>query len=667
MTQSRDVRFWLMTLLGLMSAVVVLYYSRTMIHGFVLPRQALLEGIGWAFLLIVALLGLKKADIEIQLSWLHIFYGAYALIGFAGASIALAPEEAMIGALRYAAAFALMVGVSSLFIQPNGTVRNNSLTESERIIQRKKPQTPPTSPVERMMLFVLIISAAISLCALLTISQYYGVDGWWQVASNGVGGSIFGNKNMASDAYSITFLMPLILFWSRQSWMRYAGIAMFLIMSYGLLLTTSKGAFFGMMLGFVFIVILIGYRKWPSFAPKTRLLYVVVPIVLTIAASLYMQQSGRFEGMLSGENDSLRIRLVYWQNSVAAIKEHALLGVGVDNYPLWHNKYSNAIAHTWTLQENFRVTHLHNDYLQAFADQGIPGGITYTLFWAMIVWLGFIAARSPHGAWPIVVAGALMASFGNSLFNFTYHRPTPVLFLGILAGLLVAAAANTRPIKLFSLRPTIMVPFSMAMLAIGLLYNIPYLKADTNAAQGMAYMSVNPATGAQHLEQALKLRPSHQTPINPLIGYYAGKQDFDSLLRILNEHALKYDPYNPYTLRVAAEVQLAGGNHASAWEYLNRIRTFMPLYQAWYDTAFRLAYASNDHVKTVTLALEAAEANMLSDQALLMSINSALNVQDMARYQQFFAIGYERKIPQIVELVEKAAENAVQQQADTPQ
>jgi O-antigen ligase len=105
---------------------------------------------------------------------------------------------------------------------------------------------------------------------------------------------------------------------------------------------------------------------------------------------------------------SVAMRLDYWQDTLAIIREYMLTGVGLGNVDLCNCRYS------------------HNAYLQFWAETGILGV-------ASLAWLAARVLGQNRGV--SVLSTALIAFLIHNLVEFTFFLPEAVFIWWVIAGL----------------------------------------------------------------------------------------------------------------------------------------------------------------------------------------------------------------------------------------
>lgn len=128
-------------------------------------------------------------------------------------------------------------------------------------------------------------------------------------------------------------------------------------------------------------------------------------------------------------------RLTLWKNAIQMIKEHPLLGVGINNFTVvYPESAAHGVRDDFISLQKLR-SKAHNDHLQIAAELGLPG--IAILAWAALVIL--------KGAWDIIrsnlssenrdiAVASLIAVTGlaiNACFSFPMYHPTPPFLLAV--------------------------------------------------------------------------------------------------------------------------------------------------------------------------------------------------------------------------------------------
>jgi O-antigen ligase len=140
------------------------------------------------------------------------------------------------------------------------------------------------------------------------------------------------------------------------------------VMAGALLLTFSRGAWLvGVPISLFFVA---GLRSWKSLVLAAGVMAVALALVLIVMGP------GRLMLLLDPAEGTTFFRLQLWRSSWAMIRDHPVLGVGLDNF-LYHYRTYYVLPTAW---EEFNLSHPHNLILDSWLRLGLPG-------LAVFVWL----------------------------------------------------------------------------------------------------------------------------------------------------------------------------------------------------------------------------------------------------------------------------------------
>jgi O-antigen ligase len=254
--------------------------------------------------------------------------------------------------------------------------------------------------------------------------------------ANSIGGSTAGNSNLFLRSSGFSFGL--------RRWLYGGGL---LIVSVALYLTFSKGALLlGLPVGVVAMALLYlrrspdGRRQW-----RPVLWAIFGGLVILAVALIPLSQTERFRttfDFTQGSTGFFRLKL--WQASVAMLRDHWPLGVGLDNF-LYQYRTRYILPEAW---QEPNLSHPHNLILDFGTRLGV-GGI------AVLVWLQVAFWRS---AWrlyrkspsPLIwgLMGSMVVFLAHGLVDNSYFLVdlafTFFLTVGIIQGL--ADAINSEQI-----------------------------------------------------------------------------------------------------------------------------------------------------------------------------------------------------------------------------
>ena len=223
-------------------------------------------------------------------------------------------------------------------------------------------------------------------------------EGVWRVRG------FYGSPN--NLALYLGKILPLTIamgVWGQAGQRRWAYGGAALLMAAAIFLTYSRGAWVvGVPISLLFLAALRGRRT----------LAIAVGVVAVVAILVFLAAGmGRLTSLLDTTVGTTFFRLQLWQSSWAMIRDHPLLGVGLDNF-LYAYRTQYVLPTAW---EEFNLSHPHNLVFDFWLRLGLPGLLV--LLWLVVgfFWRGWLSYRRlPEGSGRLLALG-LMAGMVNLL------------------------------------------------------------------------------------------------------------------------------------------------------------------------------------------------------------------------------------------------------------
>lgn len=190
-------------------------------------------------------------------------------------------------------------------------------------------------------------------------------EGVWRVRG------FYGSPNNLALYLGKVFPLALALaIWARKGRRRWGYGLAALAMAVAIVLTYSRGAWLvGVPISLLFLAVMRGRRT----LAVTFSLLVVAGVV-----GLFILGPGRLASLLDTSTGTSAFRLQLWQSSWSMIREHLLLGVGLDNF-LYHYRTYYVLPTAW---QEFNLSHPHNLILDFWLRLGLSGLIV--LLWLLV-------------------------------------------------------------------------------------------------------------------------------------------------------------------------------------------------------------------------------------------------------------------------------------------
>ncbi len=212
----------------------------------------------------------------------------------------------------------------------------------------------------------------------------------------------------------------------------------------GLIASWSRGAWLGAAAGGAVLIIFAPRRRWLGVSLVTGAAVIlfggaalgILPNSLTARLSDFTQDLTGIDDVrgetITSESYAVLERLAHWQAAVAMASDHPWLGLGFGNYEVAYPHYA---LMNWKIP----LGHAHNYYLNALAETGILGFVTYVGGWLAIAFLTVRRLRGTTG----LARGLLIGLLGvwaaiavHSIFDKLYVNNL-FLQVGAMFGLML--------------------------------------------------------------------------------------------------------------------------------------------------------------------------------------------------------------------------------------
>ena len=419
-------------------------------------------------------------------------------------------------------------------------------------------------------------------------------------------GGTFSNKNLAASYLVLVLPVALYQLFKSRSWQGITLSAVILAMGTTFLIyTRSRGSWVAAVATVIFFALWVLIHK-----PSRQLLYsylnklhlaALAAVVLVVAAASTVEsplkgfhsidktvgeQAASIAQLQYGD---IGVRLAYNLNTLHMVLDNPINGVGIGSFHMAYPKYHNAAMPTPPAGYGIeaRPQRTHNDLLQAFAEQGIPGGLGYVAMFLsllMMSWriIGTATKQQADTDTRLLTLFTMTGMIGlsiNSLGDFPLQMATAPGYLwgllGVITGIYMLLVPNPwlpGRQKAVALTPRgAGVATSIAavcFLAIG--YESSLRRdSDRYLKVVMGHVQVNNYSDAvlAHMDKAASIYSFNarlQEYLATVYTNYNGSRPIPLEDRIAKlEYAVQYDPYTPNLL-----VNLGGMYYRLANRYI---------------------------------------------------------------------------------------------------
>jgi putative inorganic carbon (HCO3(-)) transporter len=267
--------------------------------------------------------------------------------------------------------------------------------------------------------------------------------------------SFLGNPNyIGSYLAPLAFLSFGMTFVTRSRMMRICYGLLGFIIFLCLFLAGTRGAWLGILFGFVVVFILMGrFRLYPRGITLKRIAAAcIIVILLGSIGGVVILKKVPFnirERLVSGAE--IRHRLLLWQIGRDMALHQPILGIGYRQYDITFNDYlakfftyspeNRAYSYIIKEQNDTRPGHAHNEYIEILAETGTLGLMAFLLIviGAIRYLLKAISRVSPDGGskqFLIFMTGGFICMLLDAFWGFPFQLPCSGLLFWFMLGLI---------------------------------------------------------------------------------------------------------------------------------------------------------------------------------------------------------------------------------------
>ena len=538
----------------------------------------------------------KEAITGIFKSQFVIVYSLYLIWALASYFYALNPTETLVCLARLVSTFFIFINLSVLFYKKD--------------------------------LFVLFKQLAFLVTLFAFVDALFlSIEFFWQLGQKPFDDIVlslrsiaYGNKNIR--AASVLINVPFILYYIVQSKKigKVFGIIALCLTLFALFILNTRSTFVGLFL--IFIIYTVGAfivsKKEGRKSIFFNLAYFILPIIfsffvsnMVIKHALSLQKGAGGYGTVAKRivditndisSDNRNARLDFWATGIDYTRKHLLIGNGYGNWKLSSLFYEK--EHTRDFVVRY---HLHNDFIENFADLGIIGGFLFLfIFLSAFLLVLKIWRNKAYSKYHFASTIALMAIscyFVDAALNFPVERTVMQVMFAISAAFLVAPFSALKKEKEEKSKRIFNPYFTNGVIAILVFLLIGSIAINAMVYKSLRlqkYMMADLGTVPIMTIDQVKSLPSipnlsfNSMPLPAMLArYYLKYKKYDEAYRLLNsdKHANPYLHYNDY---VMAQYFAAKGNNDSAFMYAKQAFYNWPTANVYYYQLIPMAVKAKD-------------------------------------------------------------------------
>ncbi len=538
----------------------------------------------------------KEAIAGIFKSQFVVVYSLYLIWAIASYFYALNPTETLVCLARLVSTFFIFMNLSVLFYKKD--------------------------------IFVLFKQLAflITLIA-FTDALFLSIEFFWQLGQKPFDNIVlslrsiaYGNKNIR--AASVLINVPFILYYILQSKIggKIFGIISLCLTLFALFILNTRSTFVGLFL--IFIIYTVGTfivsKKEGRKSIFFNLAYFILPILfsffvsnMVIKHALTLQKGGGGYGTVAKRivditNDvssgNRNARLEFWATGIDYTRKHLFIGDGYGNWKLSSLIYEKEHTNDFVVRY-----HLHNDFIENFADLGVIGGVLYlgvflfAFLFTLKIWRN--KAYSKYHFAATIALMAISCYFVDAALNFPVERTVMQVMFAISAAFLVApfsALKKEVEEKNKHIFKTYCTNGGIAILILLLVGSIALNAMVYKSLRLQKYMMADLGTVPIMTIDQVKGLPSipnlsfNTMPLPAILArYYLKYKKYDEAYRLLksDKNANPYLHYNDY---VMAQYFAAKGYNDSALIYAKQAFYNWPTANVYYYQLIPMAVKAKD-------------------------------------------------------------------------
>jgi O-antigen ligase len=272
---------------------------------------------------------------------------------------------------------------------------------------------------------------------------------------------VTGNKNIFASAIVVKIPFTLYCIYEGRKWKRILNLVILLLALYAIALANARSSYVGIIFELLVFIAFCVYEFLNHQDARKMLQNVslfLIPIVLALMLSQLTVETQR-RNLVEGQQSNFgtvseRIsnigftdqgssnRVGIWAVGMDLFKHYPLTGRGFGNWKITSQEFDQ-----YTNDDNSMSVHAHNDFVEAFGESGILGGIAYLLVFFLLPFYSlkniFSSSIDHQEKIPLLLSLIGLAGyFTDAFLNFPMERATMQTYFVILYGL--NAAENFR-------------------------------------------------------------------------------------------------------------------------------------------------------------------------------------------------------------------------------
>ncbi|MBP7512059.1 MAG: O-antigen ligase family protein, partial [Bacteroidia bacterium] len=395
--------------------------------------------------------------------------------------------------------------------------------------------------------------------------------------------SAFGHKNLYASFQLLCLPFIFYLVQTEKKVLRYAATALLLLALASIGLIQTKSVILGLGIAMIFALPVAGTLLLRQ-QKRTLILLIIGYLSLLVGTALFIYATqDKFTLLLS--NDTIRERILLWNNTFEMIKEFAPIGVGAGNWQVYFPKYGlgEFMQTNYLISDGYTTFQRpHSDFLWVLSELGVLGLLSYLGIFVYVLINGIKSFRSrelvQEKLFLLGLICTILAYIFVAMVDFPLERNEHQFVLAILFSILIGSDRKKEVIT--TKQKTIFYGITIALLVFTLGYGINRIPNEQHSKRiVMAQATGNwnkIITEAKKIDESKYNLDNFSIPISWYEGLAHYSLNNAEMAKKCFSKAYQVNPYQVHVLNNMAGIQEQEGNHEMALKYYNELLSISP-------------------------------------------------------------------------------------------
>lgn len=386
----------------------------------------------------------------------------------------------------------------------------------------------------QLILWVLAIQGLLG--SILGVLQYLHIEPFSLILQTDKPGITMGHRNVAAEYMLMCLGATMALFKNTKVLRNTSLVIILAAITTIIIIIYCRGVYLGIALTVCYSIFLFFLKINKLWIKLCLSAFVIILLTLFIVAA-FAKLPGLQSNFAAGKQNSMKMRIAHYSNTLVLSKDSFPKGVGLGNFPLNYSLYLNSWVPDIHYSDKLILRNAHSDPLECLAELGPVGlMILFTILY-------FLFFKIPILSWQDrIISFTLLAQFFNSCVNFPFQIIQSQFVIAILLGIL-CHKKQIGNLSVFSMPKSLSIKIVISIL-ICFYFQFQWnrLQASKEARLGLELMVAKQhPTALPHLRNAKEKAP-RDVDIVMLLAYCLREMSFRTESSSLAENVLGVFP-----------------------------------------------------------------------------------------------------------------------------